>query len=151
MVDQGSMENIQVSVATDKARYQVGEPVVLTLTVLNAGANPVAIVLPTAEHWGDIAIRSVDGVTVWNFWWGRGTLDYEGVLRLMPMEPKTLSGTWDQRNTRREMDNRVPPGVYTATGLFYGHQTRWSAPVEFTISDTRTQTSDTLNSIIVDQ
>jgi hypothetical protein len=129
MRDQGTMEDIRVSVGTDKPRYQFGEHIAFTLTISNTGANPVVVGIPTAGLESDIIVRSSTGVRIWTWSSRRLFFPVTRVLTLMPDQVSTYTRTWDQKTDQGEM---ATPGEYTVTGLF-GDPPVESSPVTFII------------------
>lgn len=107
-----SPAGLDLLVATDKSAYARGEPILVTLQVVNRGSGPVELRFLTAQRY-DVLIRDAQGRQVWR--WSDGQM-FAQVLGQESIEPGRKIA---YRVTVRE---RLAPGSYTVTGVIPAEQ-----------------------------
>jgi hypothetical protein len=105
---------LNLELAAGKAAYAVGEPVELTLTLSNRGAEPLVFQFNDGQRYDFVAMRE-DGTVVWV--WSRDKMFIQvlGSLTLAPGESRVYRDRWDQRDNDGA---QVPPGRYIVEGVF---------------------------------
>lgn len=98
---------VSVRVAADKAVYAQGEPIQLTLAVVNHGAQPVVLRFPTAQRY-DVVVRERQGRQVWR--WSADQM-FAQVLG-----EETLAAAGGQLTYRVSVREPLPPGRYAVIG-----------------------------------
>jgi len=101
-----------LSLSADKKSYLVGVPVMLTLSVSNAGRAPVTLDFATSQKYDFVVRRS--GQTVWR--WAAGRMFTQALtnLTLAPGERRTFTERWNQTDTA---GRQAPAGEYEAVGI----------------------------------
>ncbi len=100
-----SLPGLVTSVTTDRAVYEVGEPVRMTFTATNETDQPVSFA-PDDEAM-DFTVSS-GGKTIWDEDYGQITLPLAVVETLAPGQSFTLTATWD--GTPNEGPATTPAG-----------------------------------------
>ncbi len=98
---------LTVALATDKPRYAPGEPIVLTLTARNGGAQPVTLSFSSGQRY-DFTVEDAAGRTAW-----RWSAD-RGFIQMLGDETVAAGG---ELIYRERFEDRLPPGTYRVTGL----------------------------------
>jgi len=97
--------DLQLAVATDKATYVNGDPVIVTITLTNTGNAPVALDFARGNpaRYSNLVINVDDSDNVDHYADGGGELD---VTSLAPKASYRYSFTWNQvsRRTRQPVD-----------------------------------------------
>ncbi len=106
--------DVEVAVSTDQARYALGEPVQMQLTVQNRGFHPVTFEFATSQRY-DFRVLRPDGRLVWQWSHDKVFAQVLGSLVLQPQETRVYSERWDQVDTE---GRPVPPGRYVVEGVF---------------------------------
>jgi hypothetical protein len=104
-------EVVQTAVALlelDKVSYEQGEPIEMTLRLVNCASGPITRIFPDAQRY-DFAAKTEDGDEVWR--WSRGMIfaQVQGEETYQPAEQITFTETWDQLDTEGQP---VEPGGY---------------------------------------
>lgn len=97
-----------VTLAADKAVYAPGEPITVTLRVVNPTGKPVRLSFPTAQRF-DLVLEDGGGREVWRWSAGRLFAQVLGQEILGPSGGEFLA--------RATAEGRFPPGVYTVKGI----------------------------------
>jgi hypothetical protein len=95
-------------VKADREAYPAGEPLVLTLQVVNRSPQPVHLTFRTTQRY-DLLVQDPRGRQVWRWGTGRAFAQVLGEETLAP-----AGGRLTYRITVRE---RFPPGRYTLIGI----------------------------------
>lgn len=103
----------QVELRLNKAVYDVGESVEISLSVTNPGSSNASFRFPTGQMHDFIVLR--DGQLIWQWSHGKGFTQAFTTLTLRPGESKAFSDRWDQRNNDGQ---QVLPGEYEMAAVF---------------------------------
>ena len=101
---------LDLVVATDQRAYARGEPIRVTLEIVNRGTRPVELRFPTAQRY-DLLLHDAQGRPMWR--WSDGQM-FAQVLGEETVEP---GRRLVYRVTVRE---RLPAGRYRVTGIVPG-------------------------------
>jgi hypothetical protein len=105
--------SIVYQLATDKAVYGTEDPVDLTLTVTNTGAEDAKFLFPTTQQYDFIVRRGEALVAKWSL----GQTFVQGGLDLILAAGKSF--TFNTRWLQKDQDNHfVGPGPYEIVGMF---------------------------------
>lgn len=113
-----------VTLTADKAIYAPGEPITLTLRVVNRTARPVRLSFRTAQRF-DLVMEDGQGREVWR--WSTGRL-FAQVLGAEILPPG--GGEFVAQATG---EGRFPPGIYTVKGIIPAMEGALSASTTVTI------------------
>lgn len=101
------VSRLDVQVVTDKPAYRPGEPIVLSLTVLNPTGRPITLEFSSAQRY-DFVIEQVGGGEVWR--WGADQMFAQMIGE------QTVPPTWQVDYSERYAGN-LTPGTYRARGI----------------------------------
>jgi surface antigen len=112
-IDGEVVQSVVALLELDKQTYQYaqGEPIDMTLRLVNCASQPITRSFPDAQRY-DFAAKIQDGDEVWR--WSSG-MDFAQVLgeeTYQPGEQLTFSETWDQVDSEGQ---QVEPGQYELT------------------------------------
>jgi hypothetical protein len=107
-----------------KAVYATGEPLDLTLEVVNRSPRPVTLQFRTAQRY-DVLIRNAQGQEVWR--WATGQM-FAQMLGEETLPPEGGKLTYDV-----VAFVLLPPGSYTVTGVVPAAPAQMPARLELTI------------------
>lgn len=96
-----------VLLTADKATYVAGEPIVLTLRLVNGTREPVTLTFHTGQRF-DFVVRDQEGREVWR--WAAGRM----FTQVLGQKTVPASGTLIYTAT---VEKPLPAGGYTVTGL----------------------------------
>jgi intracellular proteinase inhibitor BsuPI len=113
-----------MSLATDQPRYQLGQPITLSLTVSNPTGQPVVMRFNSAQRC-DFTIQDQRGNTLWQ--WGADRM-FAQVLG-----EETL-GPGGSTVYRERFGGHLPPGTYRAIGTLLATGGHLSAEAPVTVS-----------------
>jgi len=104
--------NVVVKVKTDKNSYLEGEPVQISMEVINKSDKTVSAYYPSSQKY-DFIITDKNGAEVWR--WSRNKMF---LMEIIPFQLKTgemlrFNYVWNQKNNSSE---NVPTGEYYVTG-----------------------------------
>jgi hypothetical protein len=120
------------------ARVHQGEPVRLTLRIVNAGDRPATVYLQGRPPAFDVTVHEALGRQVWRRLEGATVAMVLGIRELAPGEWLEFEDTWRQTDAA---GRAVPPGRYRLTGLLPGEPGRGlrstPAPLEILPSSSR--------------
>jgi len=91
----------------DKETYAQGEPIKLTIHVINRGTEPATLHFLSAQRY-DVAVKNLKGQEIWR--WLNGQM-FAQVMGEETLQPGRRA--WTNRITVRE---RLSPGRYTVIG-----------------------------------
>lgn len=112
-----------VLLTADKAAYTPGEPITLTLRVVNETGKPVTLAFRTSQRF-DFAVRDQAGREVWR--WGAARM----FIQVLGSETVLPSGAL--LYTAR-VEKQLSPGAYTATGIVTAHDGNLAATVALNV------------------
>jgi hypothetical protein len=105
--------DIVYQLATDKAVYGTEDPVDLTLTVTNSGAQDAKFVFPTTQQYDFVVKRGETLIAKWSL----GQTFVQSGLDLILAAGKSF--TFNTRWLQKDQDNHfVGPGPYEIVGMF---------------------------------
>jgi len=108
-----TVRGVQIELRLNKAAYTAGEPVEITLTLLNPATAVAKFQFPTGQMYDFIV--SKDGQFVWQWSFGRAFTQAFTALTLLPGESKLFKEQWDQRDAR---GHQAPAGEYEMVAVF---------------------------------
>lgn len=91
----------------DKSTYMAGEPIVLTLRLVNGTREPVSLTFHTGQRF-DFVVRNQEGREVWRWAAGRMFTQVLGQETVPPSGALVYTAT---------VEKPLLPGGYTVTGL----------------------------------
>lgn len=107
-VDDEVVQSMVALLELDKSSYEQGEPVELTLRLVNCSRRPITRTFPDAQRY-DFAAKPENGDEVWRWSSGMAFAEDMGEETYEPSEQLTFTETWDQLDN----DGRpVEPGQY---------------------------------------
>jgi hypothetical protein len=109
---------------TDKETYGQGEPIKLTLHVINRGTEPVTLHFLSAQRY-DVAVKNLEGQEIWR--WSNGQM-FAQVMGEETLQPGRRART--HRITVRE---RFSPGRYTVIGMIPAQERLLSESITISI------------------
>jgi hypothetical protein len=105
---------LNLGLLADKAAYAVGDPVGLTLTLSNRGAEPLVFQFNDGQRY-DFVARREDGTVVWVWSHDKAFIQVLGTLTIAAGESRVYRDRWDQKDNNGV---QVPPGRYIIEGVF---------------------------------
>lgn len=106
--DRSGFTPLQFNLTATKTAYAPGEAVPLTLTVKNAGNQPVTLVMSSAQLFDTTATLGLNTV-----WQKSATMAYATVITTVtyaPGETKTYMDSWNQKDSQGKA---APTGQYS--------------------------------------
>lgn len=118
-----------------RGRIPTGQPVAVTVRLMNIGLEPVELYLRGREITLDLEVTRSDGRPVWSRLEGQVVQAILALRTLEPQEVIELSAEWDQRDGGGSL---VGPGSYTMVAriLTDGTMRLESPPVSFQVDRT---------------
>lgn len=98
---------MEIFITLDKATYAPGEPIALTLRAVNSSERPVTLTFRTAQRF-DFVVLDRERKEVWRWAARRAFAQVVGKETIPPSGALAYTAT---------VEERLAPGVYTATGL----------------------------------
>ncbi len=120
----GEAQGLTVTLAADKAVYAPGEPIALTLRVVNGTPKPVRLSFRTGQRF-DLVMEDGQGREAWR--WSVGRL-FAQVLGEETLEPS--GGEFLARGTA---ERTFPSGTYTVKGTIPALEGALSASTTVTV------------------
>jgi hypothetical protein len=108
---------VSVVLTTDKRTYAAGEPIALTLALVNAGSEPLRLRFMTAQRY-DFTLQDQRGQQVWRWSSERFFAQVLGEETIAPGGALSYSAT---------VRHALPTGWYTAVGVLPAAEGRVSA------------------------
>jgi hypothetical protein len=105
---------VQTTVALlelDKLTYRQGEPIKMTMRLVNCASEPITRTFPSAQRY-DFAAKTEEGEEVWRWSNGMSFADEKGEETYQPSQQLTFTETWDQLDNEGQ---QVEPGQYQLT------------------------------------
>ena len=121
---QAETERLKVVLIADKVIYTPGEPIMLTLRVMNDASKPVSLSFPTAQRF-DLLMQNQQGREVWRWSAGRFFAQMLGKEILKPSGGELLY----QATVEREF----PQGVYAVQAIVPALGSHMSATISVTV------------------
>ena len=103
---------LRVALQTDKVSYLPGEPVVMTLSVLNAGQETQTLHFPSSQQY-DFAVDKGPNL-IWRWGAGQVFLPADSQLTLEPGQLVSFKEAWNQLD---QSGTQVPPDFYGLIGV----------------------------------
>jgi hypothetical protein len=116
---------VKLVLEADKGSYAQGEPILLTLRVMNRTPGPVSLHFRSGQRY-DLLVEDPQGRQVWRWSTGRVFIQALGEETLRP-----AGGELAYRVTVRE---RLRPSRYTITGIVPAEEGPMSASVEILVT-----------------
>ena len=113
-----------MTLTADKPAYAPGEPIALTLRVINGTPRPVRLSFRTAQRF-DLVMEDGQGREVWR--WSAGRL-FAQVLG-----EETLGPSGGEFVGQATAKGRFPPGIYTVKGTIPAMEGALSASTTVTV------------------
>jgi hypothetical protein len=102
-----SADSLELTLTTDKPAYRAGEPIELTLRLINRSSQARVLEFSNSQRY-DFEIADSSGGRVWKWNADRMFAQMLGTERLAPGE---------SREYRERFTGQLPPGTYRATGI----------------------------------
>lgn len=100
-------KGLNATLTADKATYAAGEPIALTLRVVNASPKPVRLSFRTAQRF-DLVVEDGQGREIWR--WSAGRLFAQA------FGEETLKPSGGEFVARATAEGKFPSGAYTVKG-----------------------------------
>lgn len=113
------LKGVEISVTADKAAYAPGEPITLTLRAVNSSNRPVTLMFRTAQRF-DFVVLDRERKEVWRWAARRAFAQVVGRETIPPSGALRYTAT---------VEEKLAPGVYTATGFLTAQEERLRASV----------------------
>ncbi len=121
---QAETERLKVVLIADKVIYTPGEPIMLTLRVINDASKPISLSFPTAQRF-DLLVQNTQGREVWRWSGGRFFAQMLGTEVLKPSGGELLY--------HAKIDKRFAQGVYTVKAIIPALESQMSATIDVTV------------------
>lgn len=108
----------------DKGTYTQGDPMTLTLRVVNRSPQPVSLQFRDAQRY-DLVVQEPEGHEVWRWAAGRVFAQVVG--------EETLQPAGGELTYRITVSERFPPGGYTVIGIIPAEDGPLSASIRISI------------------
>ena len=99
-----------------KRAFDPGESIEITITIRNAGVNPVSLTFFSGQRF-DLLVRRPRGDEIWRWSHDKAFIQVIQSIPIRPNEPLTLKGSWDQRDYQ---GRRADPGAYEIIAFVTG-------------------------------
>lgn len=106
--DGEAVQSLIAILELDKLSYDQGEPVEMTLRLVNCASRPITRIFPNAQRY-DFAAKTPDGDEVWRWSSGMTFTEVQGKETYQPSEQLTFVEVWDQLDNEGQP---VEPGQY---------------------------------------
>jgi hypothetical protein len=110
-VDDEVVQSIIAILELDNSSYEQGEPIEMTLRLVNCASRPVTRTFPNAQRY-DFSMKILDGDEVWRWSDDMAFAEVLGEETYQPAEQVTFVETWDQLDDEGQ---QVEPGQYELT------------------------------------
>jgi len=107
-IDGEVVQSVVALLEPDKLSYEQGEPIDMTLRLLNCASQPITRSFPDAQRY-DFAAKTRDGDEVWRWSRGMSFAQVQGEETYQPSEQLTFTETWDQLDNEGQP---LEPGQY---------------------------------------
>ncbi len=108
MIDGEVVQSVIALLELDKLSYEQGEPVEMTLRLINCASEPITQTFPDAQRY-DFVAKTGDDDEVWRWSNGMAFAEVQGEETYEPNEEITFTETWDQLDSEGQ---QVEPGQY---------------------------------------
>ncbi|MEX0765567.1 MAG: BsuPI-related putative proteinase inhibitor [bacterium] len=99
-----------------KRVFDAGESVEVTITIRNAGANPVTLTFFSGQRF-DLLVRRPRGDEIWRWSHDKAFIQVVQSIPIRSNEPMTLKASWDQRDYQ---GRRADLGAYEIIAFVTG-------------------------------
>lgn len=120
--------DLQFILRTDKAVYQLEEPIVITLSLTNKGLKPINLTFPSAQRY-DFIVRK-DKEEIWQWSQSKMFATMLTELLLQPNQSLVYKEIWNQKDNEGEY---VLPGTYEIIDILKTYPEIVSEPVNIEI------------------
>jgi hypothetical protein len=110
-IDSEVVQSVVALLELDKLSYEEGEPIDMTLRLINCASKPITRTFPDAQQY-DFAAKIRDGDEVWRWSSGMSFAEVQSEETYQPGEQLTFLETWDQLDNEGQP---VEPGQYQLT------------------------------------
>jgi hypothetical protein len=110
-VDDEVVQSVIAILELDKSNYEQGEPIEITLRLVNCASRPITRTFADAQRY-DFSANIQDGDEVWRWSGGMSFAEVEGEETYQPAEQHAFAETWDQLDSEGQ---QVEPGQYELT------------------------------------
>lgn len=117
-------KHVWAEARTDKSRYSVGEPVKISITLMNKGRDAIELTFTSAQRYDFIIMGK--GKEVWRWSSGKAFAMVLESLHLTAGEKQTYTETWKPKN--------AASGKYEVTGIITSKPAH-TALCKFTINN----------------
>ena len=121
---QAETERVKVVLLADNVMYTPGEPIMLTLRVINDTSKPVSLSFPTAQRF-DLLMQNHQGREVWRWSAGRFFAQVLGKEVLKPSRGELLY--------HATVEREFTQGVYTVQAMVPALGSHISATISVTV------------------
>lgn len=121
---QAETKRLKVVLIADKAIYTPGEPIMLTLRVINDARKPISLSFPTTQRF-DLLMQNQQGRKVWRWSAGRFFAQMLGHEILRPSGGELVYQVTFER--------KFPQGVYTVKAIIPALGSQMSATINVTV------------------
>ena len=117
-------KGLNATLTADKATYAPGEPITLTLRVVNGTSRPFRLSFPTAQRF-DLVVEDGQGREIWRWSAGR--------LFAQVFGEETLKPSGGEFVARATAEGKFPSGTYTVKGAVPALEGTLSATTTLTV------------------
>jgi len=121
---QAETDRLKVVLIADKVIYTPGEPIMLTLRVINDASKPISLSFPTAQRF-DLLVQNQQGREVWRWSVGRFFAQMLGEEVLRPSGGELLY--------HATVERKFLQGVYTVKAIIPALGNQMSATINVTV------------------
>ena len=121
---QAETKRLKVVLIADKAIYAPGEPIMLTLRVINDSQKPISLSFSTAQRF-DLLMQNQQGREVWRWSAGRFFAQILGKEVLKPSGGELLY--------HAKVEKKFPQGAYTVKAIIRALGSQMSATINVTV------------------
>ena len=121
---QAEPDRLKVVLIADKVIYTPGEPIMLTLRLINDASKPISLSFPTAQRF-DLLVQNQQGREVWRWSAGRFFAQMLGEEVLKPSGGELLY--------QAKVESKFPQGVYTVKAIIPALGSQMSATINVTV------------------
>lgn len=107
-IDGEVVQSMVALLELDKSSYEQGEPIEMTLRLVNCASRPITRTFPDAQRY-DFSVKIMDGEEVWRWSNDMAFAEVEGAETYEPAEQQAFVETWDQSDDEGE---QTKPGQY---------------------------------------
>lgn len=110
-IDGDVVQSMVALLELDKLSYEQGEPIEMTLRLVNCASRPITRTFPDAQRY-DFSAKVQDGDELWRWSDGMAFAEVQGEETFESAEQLTFAETWDQTDGEGQ---QIEPGQYELT------------------------------------